>query len=451
MVFLMYLAAFLFPLDNFPWMVGGAYRPVSVLFILVYILVHLPEVFRLKYRRVEMYIFVILMSSILISAVQCSIHHYYFSGLIDASQSILSGLVCYLGFKLFTQQNSENDKAFTKLFVWIIRGYALAVFVGLLQFMYIYLGHSGTIAQLIHLFVARDEFAMTSRVHFSFSEPSYISLHTNLFLLPAVIILKNRGLLTNGHKLIVFTFFLLSLFSLSVRYYIDIIVFIISYLLLTTSRRIFLKRLLTFCAVFVAVAVLTNAIFVQNIFRLHSDHYYRMANMVKNPSEAGSDLSSQIRQTYSKIGFESFNDQPLLGYGLGNFHYAYIKHYSDINPSLLAKAQELQEAQNNYSLVTYNMYARLSAEMGLTGFLLLGLIIYLFVSTKMHKFSILMIFLTLYSLLQFDSFALVQVFFWIAFVQSKYISELRLGGQSLSKYKNLPKTELVKHVPVESV
>ncbi|MCO7124209.1 hypothetical protein NIE88_00190 [Sporolactobacillus shoreicorticis] len=427
MIFLMYLAAFLFPLDNFPLMFGGGYKPIAVLIILIYVLVNFPKLFRMKYKRSECYILSFFVISILISAVQCVTNGYRLDGLMDAIQSLVSGFVCYVGFKLFVQQNSKSEAQITKLFLWIIRGYAVAVFVGLLEFIYIYVVPSGAVSDVIHLFVARSDFATTERLHFSFSEPSYISLHTNLFLLPAVIILKKKGLLTRYHQLIVLSFITLSLFSMSIRYFIDIIVFMIAYLFLTASAKILVKRIATFVVMLAAIVTIVQLIFIQNVFHMSSDHYYRMASMIKNPDSSNSDLSTQIRKTYTAIGFDSFYDHPLLGYGLGNFHYAYVRHYTSVDPSLLAKADELKNARTVYNLVTYNMYARLSSEMGLSGFLLIVMVIYLMVSKRMRNFSLLMMFLTVYSQLQFDSFALVQLFFWIAMIQSRYIAELHVG------------------------
>lgn len=427
MEFLMYAAAFLFCIDDSPFMFGNGYRPISVVFICLYLLLQLPKLFRLKYRRIEIYIFAFMAVCLLISFAQVIVNHDRFVGLINAAETLGSGFVCYLAFKLFVTECGGDDVKFTRLFLWLIRGYGIAVAVGVLEFLYVYGAPSGFLSSIIHVFVERTGYMTDGRIHFSFSEPSFISLHTNLFLLPALVILKNKGLLTRYHKIIVILFFALSLFSLSIRFYLDILVFIAAYLFLTSNFKIFFKRLgilLVSCA---AAAVLMNLVFVQNLFGLNSYHFYRIADMIENPGSAGSDTSTMIRATYSRIGFESFMDHPLIGYGLGNYHDAYVAHFHSINPADLQKAGELSLAVDDYNLHTYDMFARLASELGSLGIAAALLVLYFLLSLRGGNFSKWMIFLVVYSQLQFDSFALIPLYFWMALLQSPFISELNIG------------------------
>lgn len=427
MLFFMYAAAFLFCIDDSPFMFGNGYKPISVLFILLYVLFQLPKLFRLKFKRLEFYIFAFMAVCLLISLFQVIMNHYQFTGLINAAQTLAAGSICYLGFKLFVQECDGDETKFTKLFIWLLRGYGIAVVIGFLQLIYIYAVPSGFLSSVINLFVERAGYISDGRIHFSFSEPSFISLHSNLWLLPAVVILKNKGLLTRSHKWIVALFFFLSLFSLSVRFYLDILVFIVAYLFLTSHSKIFFKRMFVLLLSCAAVVVLMNLIFVQNVFGLNSYHFYRMASMIENPGSASNDTSTMIRATYSRIGFESFADHPLFGYGLGNYHYAYVAHYHSINPDDLQKAQELRAAVQDYNLHTYDMFARLASEMGSLGILALLLTLYFVIGFRGKNFSKLIIFLVVYSQLQFDSLSLIQLYFWGAMLQSKYISDLNIG------------------------
>ncbi|WP_100486945.1 O-antigen ligase family protein [Sporolactobacillus pectinivorans] len=422
-----YAAAFFFCLDDSPFMFGTGYKPISVIFILLYVLSNLPGLFRLRYKRLEFYIFVFMLICLCVSLFQVIMNHYRFDGLLNATETVFAGIICYLGFKLFVEKTKNNPSEYTKLFLWIVRGYGVAVFVGFLQFVYIYITANGAIASLIHLFVERTDFITNSRIHFSFSEPSFISLHTNLLLLPAVIILKKKGMLTRTHKFIVGAFFFLSLFALSIRLYIDIIVFMAAYLFFTTNSKTFVKRSLTVLLAGLSIVTLSYLIFVQNIFGLHSYHYYRMADLITHPSAASSDISTQIRSTYTMIGFQSFADHPLIGYGLGNYHYAYVAHFHEISPDLVNQAQELLGALTDYNLHTYDMFARLASEMGILGIVLIILLLYLVMNVRGRNFSKMMIFLLLYSQLQFDSLSLIPLYFWIAMLQSGFIANLDIA------------------------
>lgn len=424
---LIYAAAFFFCLDDSPFMFGNGYRPISVLFILLYVLTSLPALFRLTYRRLEFFIFAFMMICLAVSFFQATMNHYRLDGLISAGQTVISGLICYLGFKIFSTRADGHREDYTKLLVWIVRGYGIAVFVGFLQFIYIYVTPNGALASLIHLFVERTDFITNSRIHFSFSEPSFISLHANLILLPAVIILKKKGLLTRTHQLIVAAFFFLALFALSVRLYIDLIVFILVYMAFTTNSRIFFKRMITLVLTALSVAALTYFIFIQNIFGLTSYHFYRMADLITNPSAASSDISTQIRSTYTLIGFQSFADHPLTGYGLGNYHYAYVAHFNEIDPGLVSRAQELTQSLTDYNLHTYDMFARLASEMGILGIILVALLLILVIRVRGGNFSKMMIFLLVYSQLQFDSLSLIPLYFWLAMLQSDYFTGITLA------------------------
>ncbi|TGA99959.1 hypothetical protein E4665_03145 [Sporolactobacillus shoreae] len=441
-----YAAAFLFCLDDSPFMFGTGYRPLSMIFILLYVLSNLPCLFRLTYKRLEFYILIFIMICLGISFAVSIMNHYRLTGSISAAQTIFAGLISYLAFKIFASHAKDHPEEYTKLLLWIVRGYGIAVFVGFLQFIYIYVSANGAIASLIHIFVERTDFITNSRIHFSFSEPSFISLHTNLLLLPAVIILKKKGLLTRTHKLIIGAFFFLALFALSVRLYIDLIIFILAYLFFTTNSRIFLRRGLTVLLAAGSAFALTYFIFVQNIFGLTSYHFYRMADLITNPSAAGSDISTQIRSTYTLIGFQSFADHPLTGYGLGNYHYAYVAHFGQIDPGLVGRAQELTDSLNDYNLHTYDMYARLASETGVLGIILVALLLWLVISVRSGNFSKMMIFLLAYSQLQFDSLSLIPLYFWLVMLQTDFIASLHIASETRHAASGINVSELKREI-----
>lgn len=433
MIFFIYAAAFFMALDNFPFMFGGGYKPLSLLFLVIYVLLNLPFVFRIKLKKIEVMLFGILISAIIITLFLNIIFGYKFDGLIDATSSLGAGIVIYIAFKLFAQKHANDERKFIKLFVWMVRGYGLAVIIGVLQVIYIYVVHSASLYNIIHLFVNRDAFAGAGRVHFTFSEPSFISLHTNLLLLPSIIILKNKGYLTKSHKFIVFMFFLISLFSLSIRYFLDIFIFFILFSYFTTHKKLFVQRFVSFLFASILVVGLLNIIFIQNIFSINSVHYNRMSNTIKNPVSITEDVSFLIRSTYTKVGISSFLDRPFLGYGLGNFHYAYVDHFFEVDQEALAKSSELRGAVNNYSLSQYNMFTRMLSELGVIGIALSLLTLYYLASSKGHNFSKMMIILVVYSQLQFDSLAFIPLYFWIALLKTEFISGINIFKPSVKE------------------
>lgn len=424
---LMYLAFALLPLDNFPFMFGGAYKPVSLILIVLYFALHLPALLRLRFQRKEVWAFVILVSAALISALLGKEHGYASAGLSDAVFSLAAGIVIYLSFKIFMDMNQEKPDAVLVLFRWMLRGYWLAVGIGLLQLVYIYAVPSAALQSFIGFFVHRDAYVTTGRLHFTFSEPSYIGLHTNLLLFPAYLVLSKYGRLAKADKILVVLFVLLSLLSLSIRYYIDLLFFLLAYLVVTSTAKTFpllMLKLVLIGAVFLA---LLNTIFVRNVFHLNSDHYYRILHIYEDPASLANDNSFSIRSTYSQLGLASFLDRPLLGYGLGNFHYGYLDNQDLIPAQTLEENEELRQAKTTLVLPQYNMYTRFLSEFGLPGILLFLTLLSLIVQGHRGNFPRLIIILLLYALLQFDSFAFIQVLFWVAFLQHPFVSRLGIG------------------------
>lgn len=424
---LIYIAAALLPLDNFPFMFGGAYKPVSLIFIGIYALLKIPALIRMKFQRKEVWIFIVLLSAVLISALLGLQNHYSFAGLQDASVSLAAGILIYLSFRIFVDSNTRGMATFLTLFRWMFRGYWLAIVIGLIQLVYMYVVPGSALSSVIGFFVQRDSYITAGRLHFTFSEPSYIGLHTNLLLFPAYLILKKHNCLTKSDKVLLWVFIPLSLLSLSIRYYLDLLFFVVLYVIITSRPEKFMMLLMKFVFSIAAAAILLNIVFVNNVFQLKSDHYYRILHIFEDPYSITEDNSFSIRSTYSSLGFQSFLDKPWFGYGMGNYYYGFMHNVDRIPADTLEENEELRDAKTNLTLPQYNMYTRLLSEFGLLGIMLMILLLSLVRPSHKGNLPKLMVILLLYSLLQFDSFAFIQVLFWIAVLQNREMSGLRVG------------------------
>lgn len=433
-----YIAVALLSLDNFPLMFGGAYKPVSLVFIGLYCALKLPVLIRMKFQRKEIWIFIVLASAVLISAILGLQNQYSFAGLQDAVVSLAAGILIYLSFKIFVDSNERRKESFLTLFRWMFRGYWLAVVIGLLQLVYMYAVPSGALSSVIGFFVQRDSYVTAGRLHFTFSEPSYIGLHTNLLLFPSYLILKKYNYLTKSDKVLLWVFIPLSLLSLSIRYYLDLLFFVVIYVIITSRPDKFMMLFVKFVFSLAAAAVLLNIVFVNNIFQIKSDHYYRILHIYEDPYSITEDNSFSIRSTYSSLGFQSFLDKPWFGYGIGNYYYGFMNNVDRIPADTLEENEELRDAKHNLTLPQYNMYTRLLSEFGLLGIMLLCLLLSLIKLSHKGNLPKLMVILLLYSLLQFDSFAFIQMLLWIAVLQNGEMSGLRVGkaaGQENGKKK----------------
>ncbi|MBD0379781.1 O-antigen ligase family protein [Paenibacillus sedimenti] len=420
---LIYIAAFLLPLDNFPFMFGGGYKPVSLIFIALYLMMNLFSVFKAKYKTSEIYVLLVMITFVLVTFFQNRYYQYENTGLIDACLTIASGTVIYLSFKIFVARH-EDPGAYIKLFKCMVYGYGIAVGIGLLQLIYIYVLHIGIIAKFVGLFVSRTGFISTARVHFTFSEPSYIALHTNLLLIPAFIALKRANQLNWIINSIVIGLFIVSLFSFSLRYYMDSIILLLVFLFLYTKRIVKLSVITTFSLA--SLYCVLYLVFVINVFSINADHFGRIGSFLKNPAAINQDESFSIRSTFSKVAMDSFKEKPILGYGLGNFYYGYKENYSEIVDLSSIKQKELRDADKDKTLHQYNMYTRVLSEMGLMGILLVVPLLYFVFHQPKRSYLKMVLILLAWSQLQFDSFALIQIYFWLALMQHPFIASLEL-------------------------
>ncbi|WP_445505418.1 O-antigen ligase family protein [Niallia sp. 03091] len=402
--YLIYLAFFFISLDNFPLMFGTAYKPVSLLFLVLYFGIKLPEMIRLNWKRIELFIFFLIMLSFVISATIIKFNGYSSVGLIDAVSSFLAGIIIYLAIKHFMMKNDLEVRI--KALEMLLYGYTIPVFIGLLQVVYIYIAPLGFIENITSIFVQRTDYINTGRVHFTFSEPSFTSIHTNLIMIPALFILKKFRSVNRYIKIVVMLFFILSILTLSVRYYMDLTFALLVYFI------IFLQVKNIFKIFFIAPALIGILFLVLNFTGSSKDSYHvqRFMKVMENPEQIASDPSFQIRNTYSDIGYNAFLDHQLIGVGIGNYVQYYKGNLANVNPNY-KKYPELVDALNHSEVIAqYNMYTRLLSEMGMMGMLVILIMMIILISMRNNRYKLFISILLIWTLIQFDSFAFIPMY-----------------------------------------
>ncbi|MFT8322303.1 MAG: O-antigen ligase family protein [Bacillus sp. (in: firmicutes)] len=423
--YLMYLAFFFLSLDNFPFMFGTAYKPVSLLFLVMYFTIKIPEIIRLEWKRMELFIFFTIMLSFVISAVMIGFNNYSLDGLFDSVTSFLAGVIIYLAIKHFIMKTQLEVRL--KSLEMLLYGYTIPVFIGLLQVIYIYVAPLGFIEHITSLFVARTDYINTGRVHFTFSEPSFTSIHTNLIMIPSLFILNKFKPINRCIKGIVILFFILSLLTLSVRYYMDITFALIVYFIL------YLRVKNIFKLFFLVPALVGILVVVINFTGSSKDSYHvqRFMKVMENPEEIVSDPSFQIRNTYSSIGYNAFLDNKLVGVGIGNYVDYYKKNLPTVNHDYKKFPELINAREHSNVIAQYNMYTRLLSEMGIMGLIIILLMTGILITLRNDRYKLFISILLIWTLIQFDSFAFIPMYLILCLNSKNWNEE-----GSMKKFEN---------------
>lgn len=236
-----------------------------------------------------------------------------------------------------------------------------------------------------------------TRVQFTFTEPSFVSMHVIGIIL--YILLTTLHSKEFFRKVLMIDASLLILISLlsgsSLRIFVDCFLLALVFLFILPWR----NKIKIFASI---------AIFI--IPLLLSPPAVLVSRLEKLSNVSGiSDPSSEIRKfrvESALYGVQQNLFSLLFGYGFGNGAVAMTAGFNEAYPNLNGTYGEVEALRSKQDGLTYSMHARLISEHGLFGYILLFLLIY----NKKYKilfFSLLIIYL------QFDSMAFYTVWLYV--------------------------------------
>ncbi|SDP06573.1 O-antigen ligase family protein [Clostridium gasigenes] len=405
---LIYLSMFFLFYDSFPFQkIGlGSSKPLSLAFLGIYFVLNIMSIINNKYKNQEKLIFLILIIFNLISITKGVLIYKQPENAFKFLNEIISFIVIYCSLKdIFIKRKVKMEKNIRI----ILYGYTFNTFFGIIQLIY-GLSKNQSILKFFDIFLNSTNHIENGRIQFLFGEPSFISTHITIIIMPIIIYCIINKIKIN--KIIQFSILVMLILSLkanSLRVIVDIVVAITIISIINSKKNIKLSLILV-----PIIIILTTMI--PSIVRANSDNLLvmRISNIL-NKSSAITDNSLWARRDYTLVGINALKKKPITGYGGGYYILNYRDSIEEVDPYYYNNYELLRNYDAEY-LNSINMYARFSSEFGLIGIIAICIFIIHMILTVKNKFYISIFILILYNWVQNDSLILITNMFWIVYL-----------------------------------
>ena len=389
------IGVFFIPFDNLPFAPSMGWAAISPYFFLLHFMLNFPKILAQSINILNSpniyfisVVFYLLISSVISWFFYGIDVDMFFTGL----AKIFLGLVFFLSLLGFVVDGSGRLLIIIKILSF---SYAISFFVGLIQYL-----------NLIYPFGASSIFKVLfaryadGKVQFTFTEPSFASMHVFGVIVPIVYFAKKINLkcvwLINSAIGIV----VLSIISgSSLRIIFDLFVVSILYIFFEVKK---INFTLAFKVFLVVIAM---------IYFLPEKYSSRIESVVYGSDHAIPDPSKEIRKFRSEsalYGIYKSKIKTAFGVGLFNSHLAMIDGYSDAFSGLSNVYPEILMLNYNPDGLTYSMITKWISEFGFFGFIALLI-------SMINKKILFIYFCTIVSYLQFDSYAFYSIWIYAFF------------------------------------
>jgi hypothetical protein len=427
LVFFSLLVVLFTPFDSIPFL-PSVYRPLSIIpMIVIFPFVIFRKVSK-SFSLHEFYLILFIISSILISFTQVFVRFSNFAGFIDATITLLIGYGFYVVFDyLFSlfKINYNNDYIgkVLRLFGYI---FIIPIIFGLFELLVIFEIFDSTIKYNILQWIAGRS---TSRIQLFTGEPAWAATQLT-FLIPVYIYNYKKSLI---FKFGTISSILLLIFTLSLNGFVIIGLTTILFIIRKKNFKgplLFLFSIISFyfsipiVIDFIQFIFPTPVYFVNRIIAILQGEILNFNNFLFR------DGSTFIRIGYPIIGFYIFLTNPIIGVGIGNYRFVFPSVISNYFPLGLI----FQEVQNGILSLEANpkmLLSRILSETGIIGFFLLYKFIrpiYKKILLQKNNSILIFLFILLFSsTLQFDSFAYVFIWLFLAFFNNLPVYNQSVG------------------------
>lgn len=366
---------------------------------------YLPKLLT-KEKGLILFLLIILTQSFLVSLI---FGNNIFINIIDSLGTLFLGINIYFAL-LINYYLKKND--YVKDIKLLTVSYFLSFFYGLIRLISFNL--SITPIENIFLTIEKRPYP---RLAFSFTEPSFISMHVFGILFLLYLILKRERLKKQILLLIVLFSVLTILNFASARFLLDfLVIFFITLVYFIIKRKIsFTRKIILVCVLIFFLSF--------GIYLINSNP--RLARIVEKGVYADASLASRwFRVNASFKGYLEAPFRTYLGAGLGNayvfLNLGYDEAFEEYQNSYMKEVRGLYNTTHNQF---FSMPVRLISEFGIFVFLIV-IIYFIYIARNSevnNKYLVLLIFFYLY--IQFDSYAFYTM--WLVLFIFKYHQYLK--------------------------
>ncbi len=432
--YLFFIGLFLIPFENLffaPSSGWAAIAPIAFFAYCIFNIKHMGLIFNKYYI-----LFAILGIIILISSFNYIVYAPKISAVIDSIRSIVLG-VSFL-FSLYIYINIKGN-SIDLLMKCLVISYTFSLLYGVIKVI----GLQFNINFILSLMEAIEK-RYYSKLAYSFTEPSYISMHIFGIILFFIIFFK-QSKYTKNMKILFGCFIIFSFaFGKSVRFIIDflivLLIYFVSYIFLNRKHlyKFFLIGIVLIIISLTLVSVLVLSSFNLNSFlnnmETDNDAILRLVGIFNNGIYNDGSFALRFFKISTCI-FGSLSDRFhfMTGFGLGNLNY----------PFQLGFYSALEKYNFPYTDGLFLWKEQLNTQIGCLPVRLLnefGLVIAILIIVGLYKRKYLFFYLTtMWLYIQFDSYAFYTLWLYIYIISNPHTCEYNINNIVVSNKKLLLK------------
>ncbi|MBO1926345.1 hypothetical protein J3998_02040 [Thiomicrorhabdus sp. 6S2-11] len=407
-------AVFLIPFDNLSFAPSSGWAAVSPYFFFLYALLSLFAR-RGKVTNKITTPFIFMLVVIMVSCIRFFWYEPEFNLVVRNFVALVLGFSFLLSLSLYLENySSQKELQYRKnnLLNMVFYGYVFSLVYGVVYIVAFKLNVSPVIS-LYELIQSRN---YGERFQFSFTEPSFSSLHLfgilPFFIMLGVVIGADKFFVNRLSVLMVLYFFILLFFLDSARFMLDFVVF---FYLLMVFYFLYNKPFLALSVMLISFFIV-NSVAPAILELLVPGRFDTSGSLLAIINSDASSAARFFRSSALYYGVMSDDGVFLWGAGLSNawhsFHSGFDAAFTNYTNGYLAEILSARDKnESNY----FNMHLRLISEFGLFVYLL---VLYLLFDKRFWFLYVLI----LYFYLQFDSFAfyLVWLYLFIKFYSDRF-------------------------------
>ena len=353
-----YLGMILITLSGwkYGWFGIQRYNPPSEVLFIIYLLIRFGEKsIKLKRDIIEELLLVAIM--LVYSGSVIVTRGYEVSKFINGINIFGWYYCCFLAINTYLS-NADKEKIKTML-ICIKNSFYIAIVVGLIQAINIYIHTFGWYEGFIDLFTLNHN-AILTRVRFTFSEPSEAATYICFLYIPVMLLLKQLNYKFKKMDIVQMALLgILSLMTMAISYFSVLLIVFLCYLLSGKSK---IKALLV---IILLVGVYIIMIRAGLFDRLITNTRIRL--LFTDPMVMlAADYSIRTRICYYFVTWHAIKERFLLGYGW-NYFFIAMKDAQSLIPTSIITSEYTYKLQHADNFVSYEALFSILTCGGLVG------------------------------------------------------------------------------------